>query len=360
MIYLRVFDNEYIERTPSEGIIIPSDLKQLRKLYALNIEQIISYYMHRNFATKNTFFLSRIVEHIPVYLDYTASEYVTLIDRKVDYLSKHFKITSEIEKGVVHPGSFFGDGNSEIIISLYDYFNPRVVEKEWKHANPIKILKHNRNDLNLLLPNNRDIGSRTGLCSTLINFNMLALKYRQFIKERNISDIQLTKNNFMYKYVINLMTPDLIDHVFLNKIMDRFYGREEVTPKYKHVFKVFKPHVQIDRYIDNTLDVITNKNQDFINILKNIHLMTANNAAELLALSDFMPNRQIVWAMFLSRLDHMLFLYDVSKDKDKNKHHINDWKRLVTRLESDRVLDDKFDYIMDKDIKDKIYIIKNM
>lgn len=361
MDYLRIFNADYINRTPKESIIIQSDIKQLRKLYAFNIEQIISYYSNRSFIVKNTFILSRILEHIPVYLGYSAPDYVNMIDKRVEYLAKHFKVTSEIEKGVVHPGYLFGEGNNEILISQYDYFNPYEVEKKWKRSNPIKILTHNRNDLNLLLPNGKDIGSRTGICSVMIDFNMLALKYREFMKEVQDTNVLLTKNHFMYKYVINLTMPDIIDHVFLNKVMDKFYGREEVTPKFKHVFKIYKPHTQIDRYINNTLDVITDVNHDYVNILKNIKLMTAEDASELLSLAPFLNNRQLTWAMFLSRLDYMIFLYDLNpRNNSRNMHHVNDWKRLVTRIENDGVLAHKFSYEVEKEIKEKMYKIKNM
>jgi hypothetical protein len=360
MNYLRLFASDYIDRTPVEGIHIARDIVLLRKTLGYNISKIIKYYMERNFAVKNTFFLSRILEHIPVYLNSDAADYVNLIDRKVDYLTKHFKVTSEIEKGVVHPGYFFGKGNSELILSMYGYFNPFEVERNFRYANPIHILKHNLNDMRLLLPTGKETTSRKGICSIMINFNMLALKYREFMKENKRTGIELTKNNFIYKYVVDLMVADIQDHVLLNKLMDKYYGREEVLPATKHVFKLYEPDTQVNRYLDNTLDVITNKNHDYVNVLRNIQLISSKDASVLLKLPDYLPNKQLLWSMFISRLDHMLFLYDVTSGHDKNRHHINDWKRLVTRLEGDRVLDNKFDYVTESEIKERMYRIKQM
>ena len=360
MDYLRIFNKDYINRTPKESIIIPNDIHQLRKLYTFNIEQIKSYYMNKNFIVKNTFILSRILELVPLLLSYEPDDYVNMIDKRIEYLTKHFKITSDIEKGIIHPGYFFGEGNSEIIISQYNYFSPYDVSKNWKTYNPIKILTHNRNDLNLLLPNGKDIGSRTGICSMIINFNMLALKYKEFIKESINNEMHLNKNHFIYKYVINLTISDIIDHIFLNKVMDKFYGRKEVVPKFKHVFKVFKPHTQIERYIENTIDVITDVKHDYVNILKNIKLITNEDASSLLELGPFIHNRQLLWSMFISRLDYMLFLYDLEKSRSRNIHHLNDWKRLATRIYNDRVIEGKFDYHTEKIIKEKIYKLKNI
>lgn len=360
MHYLRLFAPDYIDRTPAEGIHIARDIVLLRKTLGYNISKIIKYYTDRNFAVKNTFILSRVLEHIPVYINQPADAYVTMVERKVNYLTKHFKVTSDIEKGVVHPGYFFGKGNSELIFNMYDYFNPFAVEKGWKSANPIKVLKHNLNDMRLLLPIGKETTSRKGICSVQINFTMLALKYREFMKEKQFSDLQLTKNNFIYKHVVNLMVGDILDHVILNKIMDKYYDREEVLPQTKHVFKLFEPDKQLERYIDNVLDIITRKNHDYVNTLRNIQLITHKDASELLKLPDFMPNKQLLWGMFISRLDHILFLYDVNPSPGKNRHHLNDWKRLVTRLEGDRVLNDKFDAETEKDIKEKIYRIKQI
>ncbi len=358
MHYLRLFAPDYIDRTPAEGIHLARDIILLRKTLGYNITKTVNYYQQRTFAVKNTFFLSRILEHIPAYLSYAADDYVNVVDRKVDYLAKHFKVTSEIEKGVVHPGYFFGKGNSELIMNMYDYFNPFEVEKNWRTVNPIHILKHNLNDTRLLLPIGKETTSRKGICSILINFNMLALKYREFLKENSRADIVLTKNNFVYKYVVNLMVADILDHVMLNKVMDKHYGREEVTPQTKHVFKLYEPDTQLARYVDNTLDVISSKGHDYINTLRNIQLVTHKDASALLKLPDFIPNKQLLWSMFVSRLDHMLFLYDVNPSKDRNRHHLNDWKRLVARLEGDRVLDGKFDYVTEAEIKEKLYRIK--
>jgi len=118
--------------------------------------------------------------------------------------------------------------------------------------------------------------------------------------------------------------------------------------------------VQINRYLEQTLDVITSKRLDFLNILHNIQLMFRVDASDLLALDDLGVTRQVKWALVVSRLEHMLFLYDVAYNKDMNRHHLNDWKRLVKRLERDNDYHDLFSYEMAKQIKDQMYRISQM
>lgn len=368
MIYLDIFNREYINRTPITGIVYPTDLSYLRRLYYFNKDAIEQYYQKRNFAVKNTHILSRILEHFPTYIQYDTFRYIDYALDKLKYLAKHFKFTSDIERGIIHPGNFFGNENEEIIIASYELFNVIELTQNWQQAKTIYVLTHKRNDHKLLLPLGTDDESKSGLCSLMINIPKLAVQYREFNKQqaRHEADqiengsLVLNKNHFVIKYVISNMMDDVIDHIFLNKVMDKFYGTEIQVPKFKHRFKIFEPNLQIERYVDQTLDVITSKSLDFINILHNIHLIFKIDASELLALPNIGYTNQIKWALFISRLDYMIFLFDVAKNKSGNKHYLNDWARLAKRIIRDNQFKDLFSYELEKDIMEKIYKISQM
>lgn len=364
MLRLNIFDKEYVDKTPVSGVIVPSDTQYLRRLYMFNKDSIETYYLERSFSTKNTHILSRFLEHLPPFLNYDSYRYLEYFRGKVEYLGKHFNFTSDIEKGVVHPPYFFGNGGEEIIFSDYTNFDVAEVVRNWKLEPCLTVLNHSRNDTKLLLPLGNDNGCRGGLASIVIDLAKLALKYREFMREQYLSEINggtvLNKNHFVMRHVLNTTVGDLVDHSFLNKVMDRFYGREEVTPKFKHRFKIFEPTTQIDRFVDQILDTITSKNIDFVNTLHNIPLMFKLDASELLLLPEFSGTRQSQWAFVVSRLEHMCFLYDVAKNKDGNKQHINDWKNVVKRLERDSVIKDQFSYTTSSVIQEQMYKIKNM
>lgn len=365
MLHLDIFNRDYINKTPVSGVTVPSDLNYLRRLYTFNRDSIENYYQDRNFAVKNTHILSRILEHFPTYAGFDSYRYLDFANDKTKYLAKHFKFTSDDEKGIVHPSYFFGNEGEEIIISSYETFNVKEVEQNWKRAKTVNILKHNRNDTRLLLPMGNDDGSRSGLDVVLVNIPKLSIKYREFVKEQSTNamtgqGLVLNKNHFVMKYVLSTMMEDEIDHVFMNKVMDRFYNREEVNPKFKHRFKLFEPSTQVDRYIDQTLDVITSKNLDFVNLLHNIQLIFRIDASELLALDDFGYTRAVKWSILASRIDYMLFLFDVAKNKDMNKHYINDWKRFVSRMERDHNLEGMFSYTVEQELKEKMKRVLDM
>lgn len=363
MLYLDIFDKQYIDKSFVTGLVLSSEINYLRRVYTFNKDSISSYYKKRNFAVKNTHILSRIIEHFPVYLNYDNYRYLSYSDDKIKYLAKHFKFTSEIEYGIVHPSYFFGNNCEDIIIAGYEHFNVNNFVNNWKNENCINILKHNRNDSKLLLPLGTDDGSKSGINSLMINIPKLTIMYREFIKEQmtnlNNDSVVLNKNHFIIKYVLSNMVEDLIDHMLLNKVINKFYNIEEVVPKFKHRFKIFEPTIQLNKYVDNTLDVITNKRLDFMNILHNIQLIFKIDASELLCLPDIGYTKQVKWALLVSRLDHMKFLYDVAKSKDMNKHYINDWKRLATRILKDNNIKNMFSYEREKEIFEKLYEISN-
>ena len=363
MLYLDIFKGGYATRTPATGIVNPRDIEYLKRLYIFNKDAIQGYYSDRNFAVKNTNILSRLIEHFPVYLNYDNYRYLEVIESKLNYLAKHFEFTSDSELGMLHPPYFFGNGGDEIIFSGYENFNADNFVKGWRTETCIRTLLHPRDDTKLLLPLGNDNGSRGGLSSLFIDVPKLALKYREFVREQTTKtedEAVLNKNNFVIKYVLSGMMGDIIDHVLLNLIMDRFYGIEPTESKKKHPFKIFEPTTQLDRYIDDTLNVITTKPIDFINILRNIKLVNSEDASELLALPDVYGSRQIQAAIIGTRIDHMLFLFDVCKSKDVNNHYLNDWRRLAKRLERDSKISQFFTYELEKDIREKLYKLQQL
>ncbi len=364
MLYLDLFTKDYIDRSPTQGTVTPSDLNYLRRLYIFNKDAIHNYYKDRNFAVKNTHLLSRLLEHFPFYGSYDDYRYIDFSLGKLTYLAKHFKLTSSIEKGVIHHGVFYGDTNEEIIIASYENFDVQKALKEWKDIKSVYTLQHHRDDMNILLPLGKPNCGKEGLCTMMVNIPLLALQYRQFVKKHYVTDslngdenqIRLSKNHFVIKYVLSNMMDDAIDHMLLNKVMNKFYGIEETEPKVHHRFKIYEPITQVNRYVNQTLDVLTSKHLDYIMALKNIKLIFNEDASQLLALPDISLTNQVKWAIISCRIDYMIFLYDVCKNKDgKNGHFINDWKRLAKRALRDNLFTGLFSYESENNLKDKLY-----
>ncbi len=363
MQYLELFNRTYVESAPIKGITYPRDTNYIKDIYSHNLNKIIEYYHDKNFAIKNTFILSRILENISINLSTPPDKYYDYLREYMPYLGRHYRFTSEIEKGIVHYNTFFASNTPTIIINLDDYHNPYKVISEWEYYNCIEMIKHPVNDINMLLPTGKNYGSRGGLAVVGVNLPVLAMKYREFLRKQLYNEASgqavLNKNHFIYKYVLGPAMKSMIDHTFVNMLMDRFYHNEQIVPHFKHPFAIFKPMTQINRFLDDTLNIITNKNLNFIDILANIQVPVKLNALDLMVLPDVAPTSQIKWAMFLSRLDIMLFLIDVSKNKTASTTFINHWKTLSKRVASSGHYLDLFDYNEANIILEKIKRLTN-
>lgn len=364
MQYLNVFDRDYVLRSPATGIVHNQDVDYLRRVYTFNRDAIQNYYQERNFSVKNTHILSRIIEHLPLDLGVDTHGYLDMFHRKLVYLGRHFGLTSDIEKGVIHPPFFFGNDGEEILFGGYENFAVTPFVKNWKNECCVKVLSHPRDDDKMLLPLGTNDGNRGGFGSLFIDLPKLSVKWREFnrvlVTDRGSENyVQLTKNNFVIKYVLSAMMADVIDHTLLNKIMDRFYGRDVQEPHMKHRFKVFEPTTQVNRYVDNTLDVLSSKSFDFINALRQIKLVFQEDASLLLALPEMGGTRQVKPAVLASRIDHMVFLLDVLRDQNNNRDHINDWRMFAKRLLSDNSLQNYFSFEQEKKLREKLYRIQN-
>jgi hypothetical protein len=354
MIYLDLFDNGYIQRTPRAGVSQQRDIDYIRRLYIFNRDAIYEYYHSRNFSVKNTNIISRIIEHLPPHLSLDTHRYLEYVDSKLVYLAKHFRFTSDLEEGVLHPPYFFGNDGEEILFAGYENFNVSEFVSNWKSAPCIFALQHHRNDNRFLLPLGSDDGNLGGLSSLYVDIPKLAVKWREFIRMQVGADVQLTKNHFVIKYVLNTCMDTVIDHTLLNKVMDRFYGRAVVEPTKKHRFKIFEPSTQVDRYVDDTIDMLQSKSLDFVAMLRHIKLVFHDDAANLLVLPEFGATRQSRVALLSTRIDHMCFLIDIAKNKGLSRQHLNDWKRLCERTLRDNRIDEFFSYDSAKAFKEKL------
>lgn len=354
MNYLDIFEKTYIQRTPQGGVSHQRDIDYIRRLYIFNRDAIFDYYQSRNFSVKNTNIISRLLELIPINLGYDNHRYLQYIDTQLVYLAKHFKFTSDLEEGVVHPPYFFGNDGEEILFAGYENFSVNQFVMNWKKAPCLYTLRHHRNDDRFLLPLGSDDGNASGLSGLYLDIPKLALKWREFMRSQVGAEVQLTKNHFVIKYVLSTCMDSVIDHTLLNKVMDRFYGRAEVEPNRKHRFKIFEPSVQIERYIDDTLEMLTTKQLDFVQLLRHVKLVFHEDASQLLVLPEFGATRQSRLALLATRIDHMCFLIDVAKNKGLSRQHLNDWKRLCQRLQRDSRIDQFFSYEQAQSLREKM------
>src|ERR1035437_9301959 len=120
-------------RTPlASGIHVPPQWHYLRNAYLGEIAKIMTYYHTRVYSVRNQHFLVRLLNNINVPMQYDVAQYVNVAMTRAPFIASGMGLTSDISKGVVHPGIFYGGGSDEIILRDSDYFNPFIAAKQWR------------------------------------------------------------------------------------------------------------------------------------------------------------------------------------------------------------------------------------
>lgn len=346
MLYFKLFDEAFVRSAPKAGVKTPTVHKQLQRIFRHNHSTIEAYYLSRKFSVKHTHIVARMVESMPARLDLDLTDYSSVAEDRLEDLSRAYGFTSGYSKGIVHPPYFYGNEGSCIILDQYKPINLELFDLDWRTYPCIETITHNRNDTKLLLPTGADDGARPGISVIGINVLALAAKYREFLRTEAIrfeeGHSPMTKGVFVTRYVLpNMMSSD-IDHLVLNRVIDRFYGNKTMTPKYKHKFTLLSMEDKLDKYADSVVKTITETDLDFVGILKNIPLIFAKDASDLLAFKDIPDVRQTQWAMLASRMRYMIFCYDVAKKKGMSADFVEEWKLMVSRFKSSNALNGTF------------------
>ena len=347
MLYLDIFDKGYVQRTPRTGVTYARSLDYVRRMQRYNYDAILHYYSQRNFAVKNTHLISRMLEHLSTYPERDVYRYLDAHEERLVYLAKHFLLSSDRERGVLHPPFFFGNAGVESLIAGNESFDAIAFERQWKTQPCLFTLTHPRDDTKALLALGNDNGGVGGYASVYVDLGRLAVKWRQFHLEqmqRKDDGVVLNKNHFVMKYVLPSMMDTVLDHTLLNQVMGHFYGHSPSTVRKRHPFKIYEPDTQLHQYLEHTVHALRSKPMDFVQMLRHIPLVFHEDASQLLALPPLAGSRQVMPAVIASRIRYMVFLIDISADLQLNRHYLNDWKRLAQRLRADHTLESYLDY----------------
>lgn len=364
MLYLKIFDKSYVDKFPTTGVVLPKNLNFIRRVYHYNIDRLENYYQSKMFSVKKHI-ITDMVGLFPILSEHDRMfTFLSLAEDKLEQISRTYKLVSVLDKGKVQKAHFYGNGGDEIIIDEFLNKDPIKIKDDWVMYPAVTVLAHPRDDLRLLPPIGLDDGSRSGLSVLSIDMTALAIKFREFAKyqsrrEKEDKPIE-PRSTFVTKYVLPGMFKSDLDHRLLNRIINRFYGIPETIPKKRLRFRLPELDNQVNRYADEVIENITNKELDFIAVLKNIPLVFTNDASELLSFNYIPSNRQTNWAYLASRLRVMCFLYDVAGSHRRNQSYINDWKRLVKRLERDSALLGTFNKEVRRELDFYIEKIKEM
>lgn len=364
MLHFELFDRTHHNKTPKTGISIPDEINYLRGLYASNIKNIKKYYEEKKISVKNRNILSQILDNFNLMVDSSLEDFVYVNESSIDRLEKTFGLTSTSNKGKVNPPFFYANGGSTVMLSEYNTYGINHIAKEWRSFPCLEVTHHPRNDMRLLLPYDNDDGSNGGIACVKLNMLALAIKYREFVKEQMFNERNglpmLTKTMFLSRNVIPGIVESDLDHRFLNRIMDEFYGVKETTPGNKHAFMINEPYHKLNKTSSQILKTISEGQFKFDNLMRNIPMLVTQDAGQLLTFIDVPTNNNSNWFYVISRLRFMCFLYDVSPARRMNSDYIESWKLLAKQMERSKSMISGFPVKYESEINGYLEKIKGM
>ena len=327
----------------ASGIVHIPEWQYIKSGLIRNLNIVLDYYRKNPIAVHSEHFLVNLIQSITIPQTQNLERYYPNVDDMSLDLSMALKMTSSIYQGKIFDGIFYGKGNDEILIAHNESFNPFKANKNWKNLAPVKFLRHYKSDFSFDLPNGNKLGSEEGLSVIAINIPMLALQYRAFrynelaIEDENESTLSCA--HFVHMYVLPNMLWSYIDHAVFNRISNLEFGIPLGEGSHKHPF-FLTDYTDKSVYAQNAiLNNLKKQSRTFDGYLQNIPTVIKDNACKLMELPDLPLTRQLLWAMVMSRIPELQFLFRISKDSigQKNQSEINRITRYVLNYKQDNV-----------------------
>jgi hypothetical protein len=326
--------------TRDNATISQFEFNYLKSSYSKELIKIEEYYHNRVYSVKNNTLLVSLLNNLTAPMSLATDRYAVNTEARAPYIGNVMGFTSDIAKGTIFNGPFYGPDSSEIILNNNEYFNPNYAEKNWKNICAVRPLLHPKNDLGLLLPNGRKFSSGNGLSTISINIPLLAMQYRsfcldQFIKFKETNSL-LGATHFVHMYVLPNMLYAQTDISLMNRLLALYYGAPKSEVYFKHPFMIHDYNDKVDNVLDKLIEVYKNSGTKYSIILKSIPSITDNNMQTSLLMPDITPTTQALWALLFSRLEYIKFLIDIggSNSISANMTEINYLKLLIKRVRS--------------------------
>ena len=326
-------------QSPVGSVSRPAQFEWLQRSYRSEIEKIKQYFNTRVFTLPNQHLLVRALTTAMVPIQYDIDRYVEVASSRSPYVAKHFKFTSEISAGTHHANSFYGGVVEEYILSIENYINPYQESPIWDDVPAVSVLQHPVSDMSLSLPTGSVYGNMPGTSVITLDLPRLLLQYRAFLIEQNRrvangSEQILGPSHFIHQKVLPQLLESHLDYVWMNRLMNRFYGAPNSIAYKKLPFPVLAYEAKIDELADQVLKQLVDSKSWYTHSLQAIPSFYKKDMLEALQMPDLAQTSQVWWLTFLCRLPVMRFLLDVGGENGikSNRGYVNQLQVAMKRL----------------------------
>lgn len=332
-------------------IIIPR-FKDVSARISEDVERVVNYYRTGTHFVRSDHILVKLISTMNVPLSYDLGQYYDVASARAMGVATSLGLTSSINAGRWTRGRFYYNCD-ELTLAYLNDDSPYRLNIDWKNLQPVKPLECPVSNLWYMLPNGKPHNIEEGLAVIGIDIPMLMVQYRGFFLEQNARRLagegsMLGIPDFVGKYVIPNMLYRQTDLAIHNRTFNLVTGAPMGDSTKRHPFRVSNYTELLDKGLAELIERVGVTKMRYRDILENIPKVFSEYPLEM---PDVAETRQCWWALFLTRLKAISFLFDAAGEQGRhyNQSELNALKIDLKRFQSenifktvltDRLLDD--------------------
>lgn len=204
---------------------------------------------------------------------------------------------------------------------------------DWKDYEPVKLLGHNFNDVNMTFYDSSDlISSKHAFIS--VNVITLAHMFNMWRIDERLSESALDVKHFVTKYVYPSMLISHIQFGLLNRFMSKYKAEplDDSTGKLSYTDR--SGLRDVDEWLMDQIGNLENRPNQFPGYLNDIELLYDETALTLTHIKPPLLTRYNQWVYTVSRLDiyHFLLIVDSDTKSSMNNKDIIPYRRELLRM----------------------------
>jgi hypothetical protein len=284
-----------------------------------DVQRVIDYHQQGAFFSKTDHLLVKLITSMNVPLSYDLGQYYEVATARALAVANSLKLTSSISAGAWHEGVFY-HGSQEIILATLNSSSPFALIKQWKRLSPVRVLDCPVSNLSYMLPDGKRHNTEEGFVTVSIDIPALMVMYRGFLmnqlaEQREGSEQNIGIRDFVGKYVIPNMLYSQTDLAVFNRLVNFHTGAPMGDSMRKHPFRVSDYSGLLDKGLGEVLARIQDVKMPYMDMLRQVPSIFSSYALEM---PDVSETRQVWWALFLTRLKAVDFLYHVAGETGRH------------------------------------------
>lgn len=284
-----------------------SGWNETRRTVLEEMNRLAKFYQYTAQWSRNTNVINRILSSLDISPN-KDKDYVAELTREsfADKIGMFGLYSSTITTRIQPTAQFYNQSCLEVLIYDDSYFDANKAKANWRQLEPIKILDHPFDDINLSFPdfNYKSTGNNSGLVFININVAMLVVQYHCWVEslQQEVPDISTATAQFIMRYPLFNAIKSHMDISIRNRFF-KIYNNEPTSNFLKvHPVMLRDFSKLMDNSLRNVCVSVRSKSLTYNELLQQIPAVSYENQLQVLKLPDISPTRPVKWALDFTRL----------------------------------------------------------